>query len=153
MAKWCWRYLRLSAEIAKWSKDPSTKVGAVLVNDRDVWFGYNGFPTGIEDDDRLNNRETKYEIIIHGEMNALLKAGNKAKDSTLYLWPFLSCSRCTAHIIQAGVKKVVFPEPTKEQYKRWGESFELAKKLYIEAGVELREISRKAVEFNMKEYI
>lgn len=153
MDKWDWRYLRLATEVAEWSKDPSTHVGAILVKDRDVWFGYNGFPTGVKDDHRLNDRETKYEIIIHGEMNALLKAGNAAQGSTLYLWPFLSCSRCTVHAIQAGVKRVVFPEPTEEQLSRWGKSFQMAKDVYQEVGVELVEVSRKALEVNMKEYL
>ena len=64
---WDTRFLDLAEHISKWSKDPSTKVGAVIVDSyrRIVSTGYNGFPQGVMDSyDRLTDRDTKYEIII-----------------------------------------------------------------------------------------
>ena len=73
--KWKKRFIQLSKEISTWSKDPSTKVGALIISeDRNiVSTGYNGFPRGIEDtEERLNNRELKYKFILHAEMNCIM---------------------------------------------------------------------------------
>ena len=69
---WDLRFLDMSQLISSWSKDPSTQVGAVIVdsNNRVVSVGYNGFPQGISDDYRLDNRETKYKMILPAECNA-----------------------------------------------------------------------------------
>ena len=64
------RYIKISKEIASWSKDPSTKVGVVIVGDKGqiVSQGYNGFPRGFKDTiERYSNRPTKYKYIIHAE--------------------------------------------------------------------------------------
>ena len=65
---WASKYKHLAKEISTWSKDPSTKVGAVVVGEHGQLLsqGYNGFPRGIKDsDERLNNRERKYELVVH----------------------------------------------------------------------------------------
>jgi dCMP deaminase len=75
--KWDCRYLKLAKEIAQWSLDPSTKIGAVAVGLKGQVLsqGFNGFPRGIKDlEIRLNNRETKYKFIVHGEMNMIYNA-------------------------------------------------------------------------------
>ena len=75
--KWDQRFLDLAAHIAGWSKDPSTKVGCVVVGeDREIRStGFNGFPRGISDDnDRLTDREKKYPLICHAEENAIMHA-------------------------------------------------------------------------------
>lgn len=141
MDKWDLRFLQLAAEVAEWSKDPSTRVGTVLVKDRRVVAtGYNGFPPGIEDTpERLNDRPTKYALVVHAEMNALLQAGLDARGSTLYLhWPAgPPCSNCAKHIITAGVVRVVahagpYPE-------RWAKDFELTLQMFREARIEYEE--------------
>ena len=69
--KWKKRFIQLSKEISTWSKDPSTKVGALIISeDRNiVSTGYNGFPRGIEDtEERLNNRELKYKFSHRGSL-------------------------------------------------------------------------------------
>ena len=72
--KWDQRFMDLANFVAAWSKDPSTQVGAVIANPhtkRVVSMGYNGFPSGVGDHDhRLENREIKYEMIVHAETNA-----------------------------------------------------------------------------------
>lgn len=134
--KWDHRYLELSQFISNWSKDPSTKVGAVITdyNNRVVSIGYNGFPQHIFDDNRLEDRETKYKIIVHGEMNAILFANKSLEHCTLYTYPFMPCSRCASMIIQTGIQRVVSYNNIPD---RWKTEFELSKLLFKEAGVEL----------------
>ena len=73
--KWDKRFLEMAKVVSTWSKDPSTKVGTVAVRNRTVIAqGYNGFPRGIKDDDRYNDREIKYKFIVHSEMNAIYNA-------------------------------------------------------------------------------
>ncbi|WLB77042.1 deoxycytidylate deaminase [Bradyrhizobium elkanii] len=75
--RWDRYFLKVAQAVSTASKDPSTKVGAVIVRpDRTMAsFGYNGFPRGIADtDERLNNREVKYDLVVHGEINAILTA-------------------------------------------------------------------------------
>jgi dCMP deaminase len=118
------------------SKDPSTKVGTLIADpkNRVVSSGFNGFPRGIADDDRLNNREIKYRIMVHGEMNSILFARCDLTGCTLYCWPFSCCDRCAPHVIQAGIVRVVAPvclDP------RWEESLQFAYGLFGEAGVKV----------------
>lgn len=134
MNKWDIRFLDLAEHIATWSKDPSTKVGAVLANDRRVVsVGYNGFPQGVNDDPALYaDREYKYEHVVHGEMNAILFAGRSVDGCTLYTIPFLPCSRCAAMVIQAGIWRVV---SYYNDNPRWLESIARTQAMFKQAGV------------------
>jgi dCMP deaminase len=132
---WDKRFLELAKLVGSWSKDPSTKVGAVIVDsdNRIVSTGYNGFPRGIEDcEKKLVDREQKYAIIVHAEMNALAFANKSVKDCTLYTWPFQPCSRCAGPIIQSGIKRVV---SVVQDDERWKKNFELARQLFDESGI------------------
>lgn len=140
--KWDLRFLELARHISDWSKDPSTKVGCVVVGpDREIRStGFNGFPRGIEDDDdRLQNREKKYPMICHAEENAIMHAariGISLKGNTAYVtWP--PCSRCTRSLIQAGIKEVVYPSEV-EIPERWEEDFSIAMEMMEEAGISVR---------------
>lgn len=134
---WTDWFMSLARTVASKSKDPSTKVGAVIVR-RDntiVSVGYNGFPRGIADTaERLNDRPTKLGLTVHAEMNAVLAAHTSVWSCTLYT-TFMPCDRCFVHLIQAGIKKVVYPVPSAEQEERWGESFERVRLMAIEAGI------------------
>lgn len=130
-------FLGMAEYISTASKDPSTKVGAVIVdeNRRIVSCGYNGLPQGVEDtEERLNNRELKYKLIVHGERNALLFAERSVKGCTLYTTPFMPCSVCAGMVIQAGIKRVVAPY---SDNPRWAEDFKLTEQLFSESEVEL----------------
>ena len=151
-SKWDIRFMRLAREISSWSKDPSSKIGAVIVNDdrRILATGYNGFPRGIADtEERLNDREQKYPRIVHGEMNALMNAlysGVSVKDAAIYVWGLPVCSECTKSVIQSGITKVVLTEP---QYapEKWQEQwFNMSAPMYTEAGVEI--VTLKAEELD-----
>lgn len=144
--KWDIRFLKIAKEISTWSKDPSSKIGAVIVNDdrRILATGYNGFPRGIEDsDERLNNREEKYPRIIHAELNALMNAlynGVSVKGATLYVYGLPVCSDCTKSVIQSGIKRVVLTA-THNAPEKWRESWDnLSAPMFKEAGVSVRQV-------------
>lgn len=135
-SKWDRRFMEMAQLVSTWSKDPSTKIGVVLVKDRKVIStGYNGFPEGIADDERLNDREQKYAIVLHAEMNALIQAGRDARDSTLYLWgmPGPPCQNCAKHLIQAGITRVVTRPGELEP--RWADQIQAAYGILEEAHV------------------
>ena len=141
--KWDQRFLELAKHVSTWSKDPSTQTGAVIVNldNTVVGLGYNGFPRGIEDShDRLYDRETKYSMIIHCEMNAVLHANQSVSGCTLYTWPFMSCDRCAAHMIQAGIKRAVAPKLPNHLVERWEPVLVRSRALFSEAGIILDEV-------------
>lgn len=146
-SKWDIRFMKLAREISKWSKDPSTRIGAVIVNDerRILATGYNGFPRGIEDtEERLNDREQKYPLIVHGEMNALMNAlysGVSVKGATIYVWGLPVCAECTKNVIQAGIKRVVITY-TENAPKKWQAQWNnMSKPMYDEAGVSITYIN------------
>lgn len=135
--KWDKRFLALARFVAQWSKDPSTKVGAVIVdsNKRIVSLGFNGFPQGVVDtEERLNTRETKYEITVHAEINAILFSSRDLTGCTLYTWPFPPCSRCAAQVIQSGIKRVVAPGLLASD-SRWAGSISRATEMFYEANL------------------
>ena len=138
--KWKKRFLKLSKEISTWSKDPSTKVGALIISeDRNIIStGYNGFPRDIEDtEERLNNRELKYKFVLHAEMNCILNAlynGRSVKDCILFVHGLPPCSECTKSIIQAGIKKVITDSKATDN---WKESLKLSLEMLKEANVEI----------------
>lgn len=140
---WHIRFIKLAHEVAEWSKDPSTKVGCVLVkNKRVISTGYNGFPKNISDSfDRLMDREQKYEMTVHAEINAITTAalhGVSTEGATAYI-TFNPCSRCSAVLINAGIDSV-YVSTANDIPTRWLENFILASKMLAEAGVEYKTI-------------
>ena len=121
---------------AAMSKDPSTKVGAVILRPDGTLLssGWNGFPPGADDSpDLYENRNTKYSRIIHAEMNAILGATEKCTGCVLFTWPLPPCDRCAAHIAKAGISLVI--APSDYDPARWGESCSLARNVLMECGV------------------
>lgn len=116
------------------SKDPSTKVGAIVTRSRHILgMGYNGFPKGVKDTlERLNDRPTKYALVVHAELNAILDCGVKPIGGTIYIWPLFSCANCAKAVIQSGIIRVVTPEPNTE---RWQSEYDTAMLMYHEAGI------------------
>ena len=138
---WGDRYIHLAKEISTWSKDPSTKVGAVVIgNTGEVLSqGYNGFPRGIKDTAaRLKDRERKYKLVVHAEMNAIYNAslnGVSLNNATLYVYGLPICNECAKGIIQVGIRRVIATRPA-DYNKEWDESIKDAKALFKEAEVE-----------------
>jgi dCMP deaminase len=134
--KWDARFLEMAKLVSRWSKDPSTQTGAVIVDpwNRMLSVGFNGFPQRLQDDERLQNRELKYEMIVHCEVNAMIFVRGDIIGCTLYTWPFMSCSRCASVMIQAGISRHI---SLVNDNPRWAGSFALSKRLFDEAKVEV----------------
>lgn len=139
MDKWDVRFLSLAEHIASWSKDPSTKCGAVITDGkRIVSVGFNGFPAQTKDsDDLYTNRPEKYRRVIHAEQNAMAFSNRDLFGCTLYVWPMPPCSQCAAMIIQRGIFRVVTTKPDDTQLERWRESFDSAISMFRESGVKI----------------
>ena len=137
--KWDKRFLILAQMIAQWSKDPSTKVGAVITHGkRIVSLGFNGFAAGINDlNSRYKNRDFKLAAIIHAENNAIMYAHEDLHDCTIYTWPMPPCSKCAAQIIQVGINRIVSIEPTQAQENRWRKSFNISQAMYNDVGIDI----------------
>ena len=97
------------------SKDPSTKVGACIVDNDNkvVSIGYNGMPKGLDESQLSWNRgedlDSKYLYVCHAEFNAILNTrfGSALKDCKLYVTLF-PCNECAKAIIQTGIKEVIY---------------------------------------------
>ena len=119
--------MELAKAVASWSKDPSKKIGAVAIGSKGQVLaqGFNGFPRGIDDnDERLNDRETKYKYVVHAEMNLIYNAtfnGISLDGSTVYVYGLPICSECAKGLIQVGEK--------------WLKSLELSVALLNESGI------------------
>ena len=141
--KWYQRYLKLAAEVAKWSKDPNTQVGAVVVGSKGQILsqGYNGFPRGIRDTPkRLNDRDIKLSLIVHAEMNAIYNAtysGVSLDGATMFIHGLPACSECAKGIIQVGISKVVVSKQCIEARPHWNESWKKSCDMFEEAGVKI----------------
>jgi dCMP deaminase len=112
---WDQYFMGVALLSAKRSKDPSTQVGACIVNEdkKIIGIGYNGFPIGLSDDefpwgkhdsDPLNN---KYPYVVHAEPNAILNSTSSLKGATLYVTLF-PCNECTKLIIQSGIRHIIY---------------------------------------------
>lgn len=135
MTDWHKRFLDLCEHVATWSKDPSTKLGSVIVDDkkRVISMGYNGFPRGVLDlNDRYSDRPTKYLFVAHAERNALDNAPMMVEGCTLYV-TLLPCNECAKSIIQRGIKRVITYRPNREDVFNWNVTLAM----FREAGVEV----------------
>ena len=144
--KWDKRFLKLAEEVASWSKDPSTKVGAIIVDKNNIvqGQGYNGFPRGVRDlPERYENRELKLKYTVHAELNSILNA-KKTENCRIYVWPTLmkpdACPECAKAIVQSGINEIVYYD-TKELSSRWEELSEISRTIFDEAGVRRRAIN------------
>ena len=134
--------VEMAQHVAKLSKDPSTKVGAVIFDAkrRFVSAGYNGFPRGVADDGwRLNSRDVKYKLTRHAEANAIAFATGALDGATLVV-THPCCTQCAGAIIQAGIAHVMWPAPSEEFRSRWSEDIALSDMMFREAGVTVHEI-------------
>ncbi len=138
--KWAQRYFAIAHLVSTWSKDPSTKVGAIIVGDKGqiISQGYNGFPRGVHDlAERYNHRETKYKFIVHAEMNAILNAlynGSSVVGASIYIHNLPVCQECAKAIIQSGIAKVYIDTKISE---RWQEAWKISCTMFREAGIEI----------------
>ena len=137
--KWDMRFLQLADLVASWSKDPSTKAGAVITaGKRIVSMGFNGFPSGVTDSfPRLEDRDIKYKMVIHAEENAIMFASRSLEGCTLYV-THPPCAGCAGKIIQSGITTVITNRPNADFLSRWNDDLYLSDCMYREAGVKFR---------------
>lgn len=143
---------------AQRSKDPSTQVGACIVNPHKqiLGAGYNGFPAGCSDDifpwgkDSDDNLKNKYAYVVHAEQNCICNTPVSVRDCTMYVTLF-PCSDCAKMIIQSGIKKVVYLDEIKTP--RFMESGKAARIMFMSAKVEAVqfETQRKDITLRFKD--
>lgn len=136
------------------SKDPSTKVGACIVDQHNkiVGVGYNGFPIGCDDELLPWDREgafldTKYPYVCHAELNSILNSNFNLRDCRIYVALF-PCNECAKAIIQSGIKEVIYLE---DKYKN-EDNVIASKKMLRMSGVKLTqlEMQRESITINFK---
>lgn len=139
MNKWNNRFMELAKHISTWSKDKSRGVGAVIVSDekRILSIGFNGFPSGINDDiEERHQRPVKYKWTEHAERNAIYNAGKHGislQGATMYVTLF-PCTDCARAIIQSGIKMLITKAPNFNDSK-FGEDFKVSQEMLNEANV------------------
>ena len=132
---WKKRYYDLAGKVATWSKDPSNKVGAIIVGNHGQVLsqGYNGFPRGMDDDPKYyEDREKKYERVVHAEANAIYNAtrnGVSLDGSTMFVYSLPICHECAKAAIQVGISEVVM-KWGRIPYK-WQRSCHLAERFFF----------------------
>lgn len=136
-------FMRMTYVIAERSKDPSTQVGAVIVNPDNVvvGMGYNGFPRSVENEDFSWEREgdmldTKYPYVVHAEANAIYNANADTKDAHIYVKLF-PCNECAKAIIQKGIKEVIYESDKYHDIP----AFIASRRMFDAAGVTYRQYS------------
>lgn len=137
------KYYRLARYLAHlFSKDPSTKVGALFLAPKSFEIlsaGYNGMPRGV-DETRPERweRPLKYKLVEHAERNGMFNANRRgiALEGAIAVVCLFPCHDCARGLIQSGIRAVVTAEP-KLSDDRWDESFAVSRELLLEAGVEL----------------
>ena len=144
--KWHKRFLNLAYQIASWSKDRSTQVGAVIIDSqkKPKSFGYNGFPRAVDDDiEERHDRPTKYYFVEHAERNAIYNADTSLEGCTMYITHF-PCSSCARAIIQKGITTVVIDAKNNiegELAQRMADDHQASLEMFQEAGVAVVEVA------------
>lgn len=140
LGKWDIRFMQVAELIATWSKDPSTKVGAVITdeNNRIIATGFNGFPKPVRDCiEKYNDRKIKHSMVVHAEVNAIISAHRSLAGCSVYVTHH-PCSKCSPVIIQSGIQKVVFNfNPEGEFEQRYKEDLELSSMLLEDAKIQI----------------
>lgn len=147
MDKWDLRMIGIAEDVSSWSKDPNGGVGAIVVSPdrRQVSWGFNGLPRGIEDKPAvLNNRELKNRLTVHAELNALLNGPGDVTGWTMYTTFFPCCSKnCTQSIIQKGLVRVVSPAIAPSS--NWHADQQEAHDLLLMAGIVVTTYNREVL--------
>jgi dCMP deaminase len=138
---WDGRFIGIAREISSWSKDPSTKVAAIAVNEdrRVVAQGYNGFPAKCDDSKLLSDdRVSKYEMMVHAEANVIYNAcnsGTKLSQSTIFIYGMYPCPDCVKALAQVKVARIVFQLGESQNLEKWKNDFDLSRVLMHILGI------------------
>lgn len=148
MNQWETYFFDMCKTVSSKSKDPSTKVGSIIVGeDNEIRStGWNGFARRVDDHiSRYNIRELKYKLVVHAELNAICNAarvGTPLNGCSLYVYPLVICNECAKSIIQVGIRNVLMYAPTlkdlenlSDNVKGWMETFEITQMMFEEAKI------------------
>lgn len=138
--KWLTRMIGLAREVGEWSKDESTKVGAVITTPegRPISWGFNGFPMGVNDDvPERHERPLKYKWVAHAEKNCIDLSMTADMTGFVMFVTLSPCSVCAQSIIQKKLATVVIDYDGAEDRipERWREDMDNAQVMLKEAGV------------------
>lgn len=135
---WDAYYMEMAAAAAERSKDPSTQVGAYIVDrfGTPISAGYNGFLPGFPDTEENWQRPQKYDYVVHAEANAVGHAARRVLEGSTAYITAMPCSGCIKSLISAGISNIVHGPPV----HGWDKEHELAMKLAGLTGTEMREI-------------
>lgn len=110
---WKEYFNNIAHAVALKSKDPSSKVGCVIVDqdNRIISQGFNGFVAGCDESKMSWERPMKYNLVIHAEANALLFAREPLKGAKAYV-THGPCDNCLKHMLQAGIREIYYKDPS-----------------------------------------
>lgn len=149
---WDQYFMGVALLSAQRSKDPNTQVGACIVNKEHkiLSMGYNGMPSGCEDDLMPWGRdeeplESKYMYVCHAELNAILNyGGGSLKDAIVYVTLF-PCNECAKAIIQSGIKEIVY---LSDKYAD-SEATKASKRMFDIVGVKYRQFVKENIDIHL----
>jgi dCMP deaminase len=142
------KFIPVAEAMAGLSKDPRTKVGAIVIDDDGniLSTGWNSFPRGVDDDPvRYADREVKNRLVSHAESNCVSQAarnGVRLKGSSIIVTELFPCSNCAKLIIQAGIRRVYAPVMKSHHSDQWFEEKAISDLMFGEAGVEVVEYAQ-----------
>lgn len=151
---WDQYFMGIASLSALRSKDPVTKVGACIADEKNhvLALGYNGMPVGCDDKKMPWGKtassvlDTKYPYVCHAELNAIFNSkGRNLENSRLYVTLF-PCCECAKAIIQVGIKKVIFKKIDKEEK----DTIIAAKKMFKMTGVEFEQFESKKLKIEIE---
>ncbi|MBN3534458.1 deoxycytidylate deaminase [Mycoplasma procyoni] len=144
---WDQYFMALTKLSALRSKDPNTKVGACIINERKrvIALGYNGMPSGNDEDfpwtrEGDSEKDKKYAYVVHAEINAILNSITSLENSVLYTSLF-PCSSCAKTIVQSGVKEIVYFE---DKYHDTEDAW-IARKIFKDSFVKTRKLEESKI--------
>lgn len=153
-AKWDKRYLRKALDVRDWSKDRSTKVGCIFIDEKDgspLTWAWNGLPRKTNDNvEARHERPEKYKWMQHAEINAInncSRRGVSSKGATAYV-TLMPCGLCAGALIQAGIRRVVYIGSVEVQtgHRRdWNEDFKVAMELFDEAKIDISVYTKESL--------
>lgn len=136
---WSEYFMAIARTVSIRSKDPNTKVGAVLVDkdNRIIGTGYNGFPQAMIETPELWQRPIKYEYVVHAEVNCILHSTSNTKNSSLFVTMY-PCKDCAKLIVNAGVKRIIYAD---DKYKN-----EISEHIFNSCGINVRQLNNFSID-------
>ena len=139
---WDEYFMGIAMLSAQRSKDSNTQVGACIVSreKKILSLGYNGMPTGCDDDNMPWEREgdpinTKYMYVCHAELNAILNRGDVSLANSILYVTLFPCNECAKAIIQSGIKEIVYMS---DKYASQANTI-VSKRLFDMVGIKYRQ--------------